>query len=149
MKTILICDVILSICIIGGGSAHSVIFFSACALIGMLAGSIGGACGTSLWMRKVPLERQGSIFALVGAAAMFMTPVVVVIGGFTAEKVFEPALASGGIWVDYIGALLGAGEGQGLSLLFVVCGFLSALLSLAGLTHRRFRNMERFVPDGR
>jgi diaminobutyrate-2-oxoglutarate transaminase len=149
MKIILICDAILSICIIGGGSANSVAFYSACAFLGMLAGAVAGGCGTSLWMRKLPLERQGSIFALVGTIALIMMSVVSVVGGFVADYVFEPALESGGIWGDSIGIWLGTGKGRGLSLVFVICGSLGSMLSVAALTHRRFRNMESFVPDGR
>ncbi len=149
MKIILACNAVLSICIFLGGSRNSLVLYSSCAFIAMLAGAVGGGCSTSLWMCKLPLERQGSIFALVGTIGLVMALVVTVAGGFIADQVFEPALASGGILVDTVGVWLSTGKGKGLSLVFVLCGFLGALLSLAALMHRRFRNMERFVPDGR
>lgn len=149
MKIVLICDAILSICILVGGSGNSLVLYSGCVFIAMSAGAVGGGCSTSLWMRKLPLERQGSIFALVGTIALIMVSVVAVAGGFLADQVFEPALSSGGIWWNSIGIWLGPGKGRGLSLLFVLCGFMGAMLSLAALTHRRFRNMERLIPDGR
>ena len=149
MKIILTCNVILSSCIMVGGSGNSIVLYSGCAFIAMLAGAVGSGCGTSLWMRKVPLERQGSIFALVGTIALIMMSVVTVVGGFIADNVFEPALGSGGIWVDSISVWLGTGKGKGLSLEFIICGFLGVMLSLAAMTHRRFRNMERYVPDSR
>lgn len=149
MKIVLTCDAILSICILVGGSGNSLVLYSGCVFIAMLAGAVGDGCSTSLWMRKLPLERQGSIFALVGTIALIMVSVVTVAGGFLADHVFEPALGSGGIWGDSIGIWLGTGKGRGLSFVFVLCGFMGAMLSMAALTHRRFRNMESFIPDGR
>ena len=149
MKIILACNAVLSICVLLGGSSNSLILYSSCAFVAMLAGAVGGGCSTSLWMLKLPLERQGSIFALVGTIALVMALVVTVAGSFIADHVFEPALASGGILVDTMGVWLSTGKGKGLSLVFVFCGFSGALLSLAALMHRRFRNMEHFVPDGR
>jgi diaminobutyrate-2-oxoglutarate transaminase len=149
MKIVLICDAILSICIMVGGSGNSLVLYSSCGFIAMLAGAVGGGCSTSLWMRKLPLERQGSIFALVGTIALIIVSVITVVGGYVADHVFEPALSSGGIWADSIGVWLGAGKGSGLSLVFILCGFMGAMLSLSALTQRRFRNMESFIPDGR
>jgi MFS transporter, DHA3 family, macrolide efflux protein len=149
MKIILACNAVLSICILLGGSSNSLVLYSSCAFIAMLAGAVGGGCSTSLWMRKLPLERQGSIFALVGTITLVMNLIVTVAGGFIADHVFEPALASGGVLVDSVGIWLNMGKGKGLSLVFVLCGFLGVLLSLGALMHKQFRNMESFVPDGR
>jgi MFS family permease len=143
------CNAVLSICILLGGSSNSLVLYSSCAFIAMLAGAVGGGCSTSLWMRKLPLERQGSIFALVGTITLVMNLIVTVAGGFIADHVFEPALASGGVLVDSVGIWLNMGKGKGLSLVFVLCGFLGVLLSLGALMHKQFRNMESFVPDGR
>lgn len=150
MKIILTCDVILSICILAGGGFHSIGIYMACAFLAMMAGSVAGGFGTTLWMRKVPLERQGSIFALVGAIAMLIASVVVVGGGFIAENILEPALATHSIWADRVDFLLGSsGKGQGLRLIFVICGALGVMLAMVALMHGRFRNMERYVPDSR
>jgi MFS family permease len=150
MKMILICDAILSICILAGGGFHSVGIYMVSAFIAMLAGSVAGGFGTSFWMRKVPLERQGSTFAVVGAITMIMTSIVVVGGGFIAENVLEPALSTHSIWVEWVGDWLGSSEkGQGLRLVFIMCGVLGVLLAFVALMHGRFRNMERYVPDCR
>lgn len=150
MKIILTCNGILSICILAGGGFHSIGIYMACAFIAMVAGSVAGGFGTSLWMSKVPLERQGSIFALVGALAMLMTSIIVVGGSFIAENVLEPALATHSIFADWVGVFLGSsGKGVGLRLVFVMCGAIGVMLTLGALMHARFRNMERHVPDCR
>jgi MFS family permease len=149
MKIILACDAILSTCILLSGSSNSLVLYLSCAFIAMFAGAVGGGCSTSLWMRKIPLERQGSIFALVGTIALVMVLIVTVAGGFIADHVFEPALSSRGILVDCVNFWLSIGKGSGLNLVFVLCGFLGVLSSLGAFMHSRFRNMDSFVPDGR
>lgn len=142
-------NVILSICVLVAGGGNSVGLYSVCAFIAMLAGAVGNGCVETFWMRKIPLARQGSIFALLWAILSLAQPVVAVSGGFLADKVFGPALATGGALANSVGLWLGAGKGQGLSLVFVICGALCALLSLAALMHGRLRNIDSYVPDGR
>jgi diaminobutyrate-2-oxoglutarate transaminase len=149
MIIILSCNVILSISVLVAGGGNSVTLYSICAFIAMLAGAVGTGCDQAFWMRKVPLERQGSIFALLWAMLLIAQPVVAVTGGFLAEKVFGPALAEGGAWASSVGLLLGTGKGRGLSLVFVICGAACAILSMAALMHGRLRNIDIHIPDGR
>jgi diaminobutyrate-2-oxoglutarate transaminase len=150
MVIILSCNVILSISVlVAGGGGNSVALYSVCAFIAMMAGAVGDGCNQAFWMRKVPLEHQGSIFALLGAILLIAQPVVAVSGGFLADKVFGPALVEGGVWANSVGLWLGTGKGRGLSLVFVICGALCAMLSLTALMHGRLRNIDIHVPDGR
>jgi DHA3 family macrolide efflux protein-like MFS transporter len=147
MVSFLICDVILSLCILIAGGINSVGLYSVCAFIAMLAGTAGDGCSGALWMRKVPLESQGRIFALLGTVMTLSIPIVSVLGGFVADHVFEPALSPGGVWAESIGAWLGIGKGLGMRLIFVISGVLGIVVSLSALSRPHFRNVDNFVPD--
>lgn len=149
MTAFLSCNVILSLFIFIAGVGNSVILYSSCALLAMMFGSAGEGCSTALWMRKVPIDCQGRIFALIGTIMTISAPTVAVLGGWTADHIFEPALAPGGIWVDSIGAWLGIGKGRGLGLVFIVCGSLGMIVSLGALCKPKLRRVDELVPDGR
>jgi DHA3 family macrolide efflux protein-like MFS transporter len=64
-----------------------------------------------------------------------------------ADRVFEPAMMSGGSWVPLFGWLVGAGPGAGMALMFVIAGALGMLVGLGGYTVSMVRNVEDILPD--
>lgn len=149
MATALVCDAVLSLCVFTAGAGRSVVLYAACAFSAMLVSEVASACNNALWMRKVPLENQGSVFSVTSTLMMVSTPIVAVVGSYLSENVLERVL--GPARGDQGSALwwLGAAHGRGLSLVFVVCGTVGVIVSLGALANRRFRNIDEFVPDGR
>ena len=69
------------------------------------------------------------------------------VGGFLADKVFEPALSAQGSMAATLGSWIGTGKGRGLAQMFVICGSACLVASLLALMNARLRNLDRFVPD--
>jgi hypothetical protein len=57
-------------------------------------------------MRKMPLQSQGRIFAVVGTAALAATLLALLLGGVVSENIFEPALSDGGALVTTVAEYL-------------------------------------------
>jgi len=149
MVGLLICDGVVSACVLVAGLHNSAIVYAGCSFLACAAASAAYGLSGALWMRKVPVGQQGRIFALIGMVVMLAAPLVVVAGGFAADRIFEPALASGSVLAANATALLGAGKGKGLALVFVLSGLIGLALSLAALGHTRLRNIDLLVPDAR
>lgn len=125
-----------SVAVLCGGAF--IVMFSSTALAGCMAG---------VWRRKVPRERQGSFGALQQAVGLSVIPLSAVLGGTLAHYLFEPALLSGGIWFDSIGAWFGQGKGRGTGFLFFVVGATGAAVALFSLCHRRLYTLDTDVKD--
>lgn len=129
------------------GATTSVVGLCICSFVVMFSGTMLGACVENLWRRKVPLERQGSVFALEQIMNMSALPLSAVVGGLLVHTLFEPALLAGGIWAEPIGSWFGIGKGRGTGFFFVVVGLMVATVSLLAMSNRHLRHLERAVPD--
>ena len=69
------------------------------------------------------------------------------LAGPLADHVFEPAMRSGGRLSSLFGWLVGTGEGAGMALIFVLCGLLGAIISLAAYAFPAVRAIEDVLPD--
>lgn len=129
------------------GFSTAVPILCVCSFVVVFSSSLLAACVQSVWRRKVPRQRQGSIVALQQAVALALIPLSALIGGTLSQYVFEPSLMSGGIWADSIGSWFGTGAGRGTGLFFFVIGSVSAGISLLAMTSRRLYRLEAEVPD--
>lgn len=129
------------------GVLTSVLGLCLCAFSVMLCSTMFSTCVESLSRRKVPLERQGRVFALRQLITLASTPLSAVIGGALVQYVFEPALLERGMWFGALGDWFGTGLGRGTGLFFLVIGVLGMLVSLLSMTHRRLHRLEQDVPD--
>lgn len=105
--------------------------------------SLGDGCATALWQRRVPHALQGRVFALREAIAVAALPLGLLLVTPLAEFVLEPRLQADGAWADTLGALLGAGPGRGMALVFVVAGLLNLLVLAVGWSMPRIRQLDR------
>jgi diaminobutyrate-2-oxoglutarate transaminase len=144
---ILVSNAGLSVFVLLAGLTVSPGLWSLYAFFALFAGSVSEACAGALWMRKAPKEKQGSIFALIGALNLMAMCVVMLGGASLGERIFEPALAPGGLWADSIGTWVGTGKGRGYGLLFIVSGTLGTLISLVALAQSRLRHLDELVGD--
>jgi hypothetical protein len=96
---------------------------------------------------KVAPAVQGRIFALSGALAGASLPLAYGISGPLADHVFEPLMAIDGPLASSLGPLIGVGPGRGISLMFIVVGLLTLVLTLVAYRHPRLRLIEEELPD--
>jgi hypothetical protein len=68
------------------------------------------------------------VFALREAIAVGALPLGLLLVTPLAEFVLEPRLQADGAWADTLGAVVGAGPGRGIALVFVVAGLLNLLV---------------------
>lgn len=147
MTWVLLTDACLSLSVLVAGFTTSAGLWCLCAFIAMAAGAASGSCAGALWMRKTPKDKQGSIFAFIGALHLLALCAVMTVGGSSGQHILEPALAVGGEWADSIGAIVGVGKGRGFGFLFVLCGGVCAMASLVALLNARMRRLDLLVDD--
>jgi DHA3 family macrolide efflux protein-like MFS transporter len=96
-----------------------------------------------LFQRKVALDVQGRVFGAIGALAMLTEAPAYPVGGFLADRVFEPLIAGGG-WLT---ALSSTGPGRGMGALHCFAGLCILAIALVGSRYSRIRQLEDEVPD--
>lgn len=103
------------------------------------------AAAFSILQAKTPPDLQGRVFATVMQITALFRPAAYLIAGPLADRVFEPARRAPP-WrlVDW---LVGAGQGAGIGLMFVIGGVLALLLSLTFYGIPAIRRMETTLPD--
>jgi diaminobutyrate-2-oxoglutarate transaminase len=148
MQWILVCDALQCAAVLAAGCTTSPAWWCVAAFVCLFCGSTSVACSHALWMRKAPMGRQGSVFALITASNMLVMCVVLLAGGWLADAVLEPALRPGGSLVATVGAWFGTGPGRGIGFLFFLSGAVGLVLTVLALAHRRLRRLETLVPDG-
>lgn len=147
MLWILATDLGLALCVVAAGFSDSVTLWGPLVFLALALGGVSEGCGGALWMRKVPKEQRGSVFATVGSANLVLLCVVMLVGGGVAEVVLEPGMQPGGDLAVHFGAWLGTGKGRGVALLFVVVGSIFALVSTMAMLNPRLRRLDDLVPE--
>jgi MFS family permease len=139
-------DVVLALCILLVGVNTSFNLYCASVFTALLVAGFAQGCNHSLWMRKIPNAYQGRIFSIINVAALLTISIVTMAGGFSADRILEPALSEGGVLEQTLGPWIGTGKGRGIGLMFVICGFIGVLISLVG-SLTRLRRLDLIVPD--
>lgn len=73
---------------------------------------------------KVPLELQGRVFSARNTLQYTSIPVGNILGGFFADKVFEPYMKESTIVQGFLIKIVGNGEGSGIAVLFICIGII-------------------------
>jgi MFS transporter, DHA3 family, macrolide efflux protein len=91
-----------------------------------------GSSKQSIWLAKIPSQIQGRVFA----ARFLMTqmPVLIALGmtGILADRLFEPAMMSGGSLAPLLGGLFGTGLGSGMAVQYTLFAIFGVILGLSG-----------------
>lgn len=106
-----------------------------------------GAASQAIWQSKVAPDLQGRVFATRSMIAQLAAPVAMVLAGPLADCVFEPLLATGGLLSRNIGQIIGTGQGRGIGLMFIVAGFFTMIVTVAGYSYPPLRLVEDELPD--
>ncbi len=88
----------------------------------------------AIWYAKVPSELQGRVLAadqLIGVAVSAIAPLI---AGFLADRIFEPAMQSGGNLAPIFGQFFGTTTGSGITLLFVSMAICTVIVGVIGYT---------------
>lgn len=101
----------------------------------------------AIWQSKVDPHMQGRVFSLQGMLQTSTMPLAYLVAGPLADKLFEPAMAVGGVWAGTFGGLVGTGPGAGIGLMFAITAVSGTLISLAGYLLPAVRNVEAGIPD--
>lgn len=98
---------------------------------------------------KVPPDLQGRVFSASDFIAQAMLPFTPLLAGYFGDRIFEPAMRTGGVLANTFGWLVGTGPGSGFGLLILLCGIGGTLVGLSGLLIRSIRNVDKLLPDFR
>jgi DHA3 family macrolide efflux protein-like MFS transporter len=98
---------------------------------------------------KVPPDLQGRVFSASDFIAQAMIPFTPLLAGYFGDRVFEPAMGTGGALANMFGWLVGTGPGSGFGLLILLCGIGGTLVGLAGYLIPSIRNIDKRLPDFR
>lgn len=105
------------------------------------------ASNQAIWQAKVDPDVQGRVFAVRRLIAQIAAPLSMILGGWLADRIFEPAMQPGGHWAAAFGWLVGTGPGAGMGLLLVASGLLTGLVAACGYLIPAIRNAESILPD--
>ncbi|MBZ0294354.1 MAG: MFS transporter [Anaerolineae bacterium] len=105
------------------------------------------ASNQAIWQAKVAPDVQGRVFAIRALIAQATTPIGMLLAGPLADVVFEPAMQPGGALAGTFGPYVGTGPGAGMALIFIACGFCTALVGLSAYRFRAIREVEDILPD--
>jgi len=103
----------------------------------------------SFLQAKIPPDLQGRVFSASDFIAQAMLPFTPLIAGYLGDRVFEPAMGTGGALAGMFGWLVGTGPGSGFGLLILLCGIGGTLVGLAGYLIPTIRNVDTLLPDFR
>lgn len=76
---------------------------------------------------KIPLELQGRVFSARNTLQYTSIPIGNILGGFFADKVFEPYMKKPTIVQAFFSGIVGYGDGSGIAVLFICIGIIGFL----------------------
>lgn len=103
----------------------------------------------SFLQAKVPPDLQGRVFSASDFISQAMLPFTPLLAGYFGDRMFEPAMGTGGSLASMFGWLVGTGPGSGFGLLILLCGVGGALIGLTGYLIPSIRNIDVLLPDFR
>ena len=108
--------------------------------------TIINASTQAIWLSKVAPTLQGRDFAMRNMVAWVSLALAYLIAG-PADQVFEPLLAIRGPLAGSIEQIIGVGQGNGISSLFVVLGILTMLATFGGYLYLPLWLLKEELPD--
>ena len=135
------------LCLVIGGLRPDLLLITVSAFLFMFCLPIGLGCSQAIWQTKVAPEVQGRVFAMRAMIAWSSQPLAFVVAGPLADRLFEPLMASNGLFAGTVGSIIGTGAGRGIALLFILAGVLMIAVSVCAYWYPRLRYVETELPD--
>jgi len=101
----------------------------------------------AIWLSKVKPDVQGRVFATRSVVVLATSAIATLSAGPLADRVFEPAMMSGGWMTNLLGGIFGTGAGAGMAVLYVMSSICLVVVGLVGYSFRKLRDVEAIVPD--
>ncbi len=92
--------------------------------------------------RRIPSAMQGRVFAVRNAIQYSTIPVGIILGGYLADYVFEPFMASGSRIAGALGKIVGNGAGSGMAVMFLCTGVCGFTVSAASCFNREIKKLD-------
>jgi hypothetical protein len=96
----------------------------------------------ALWQEIVPPDVQGRVFSIREMIQVASQPIGYLLGGLMADRLFEPAMQSGGWFSTLVGGLVGTGPGAGMASMFLFTAVCGGLLGFMGLRMPSIRQLD-------
>ncbi|NEO73822.1 MAG: MFS transporter, partial [Moorea sp. SIO3H5] len=129
------------------GLYHSVFLFAIAAFLFFLGLPFINSSAQVIFQRKVAIDVQGRVFSLNSAICGSSLPLAYLVAGPLADRIFEPLMKVNGPLAGTIGQLIGTGPGRGISLMFIVLGALTILVTIIAYQYAPLRLVEDKLPD--
>ena len=98
--------------------------------------------------QNIPTEMQGRVFAVRNAIQYSSIPVGILLGGFLADSVFEPFMASESALAGALHRLVGYGSGSGMAVMFLCTSVCGALFSILCYRSKGMDELRASAPKG-
>ncbi len=106
-----------------------------------------GSFNQAIWLSKVDPAIQGKVFAARYLITQMIVPFGIVVSGFLADYIFEPAMKTDGDFAGIFGGLFGTGAGAGIALQIAMIACFSIVISIFGSSLNSLRNVEVNLSD--
>lgn len=111
------------------GFGRNVFFWSMAGIAATLPIPFINAGQNMILYKTIPENIQGRVFAVRNALQFSTIPLGILLGGFLADYVFEPFMASEHSVAKLLQSLVGTGVGSGMAVMFLCTGILGCLFS--------------------
>lgn len=111
------------------------------AALGWIAVPVMNANMTTLFREKIPVEIQGRVYSVRNSLQFFTIPIGFTVGGFLADKVFEPFMA--GQTYTLLNVLFGSGKGSGAAFMLLIMGFMGVITCIVFIKNKNIKELER------
>jgi DHA3 family macrolide efflux protein-like MFS transporter len=132
---------------IGFGLSRTLLTWMVLGVVGGFAQPLIDASSQAIWQRKVPPDVQGKVFAISRFTTQAPALISMLLAGFLADHVFEPAMREDKMLASLLGSLLGTGAGAGMGLMFVIAGIIEVVLISCVMFIPIIRNVESIIRD--
>lgn len=121
------------------GVGRNIIVWGIAALAASFPIAFINAGQLNILYKHVPEQIQGRIFAVRNAIQFSTIPLGILLGGFLADYIFEPFMASQNLVSKVLSFIVGTGNGSGMALMFLCTGLLGALFSIISYNQKDIR----------
>ena len=97
-----------------------------------------GANLTAVMRTNIPIAMQGRVFAARDTLQFSTIPLGLFLGGWLADTVFEPFMAS----PNFLSAVFGVGKGSGIAVMFLLVGIIGCAASFLCLKNPAYRSLD-------
>jgi DHA3 family macrolide efflux protein-like MFS transporter len=129
------------------GPAWSLTFWTVGSLVMAFVHPIINSAYIAILQAKIAPDLQGRIFGIEYALTAVTFPLSQLIAGQLADRVFEPALMSGGALVSSLGSIFGVGHGAGMGFTIFIGGIIAIITGILGYLIEPIREIESIMPD--